>query len=118
MNDIDNNIKRQKPQTNALAIASLILSLSAILAVILSIHRIETVQSLPVCLIAEPLKYRFVHSLCTILPTASLAAGILALIRMLRSRSRLWGIILAAGGITVSLTALVLYWYNLTHLAS
>lgn len=118
MNDIDNNIQCQKPQTIVLAIASLILSLSAILAVILSIHRIKTVQSLPVCLIAETPRYRLVHSLCTILPTASLVAGILALIRMLRSRSRLWGIILAAGGITISLTVLVFYWYNLTHLAS
>ncbi len=118
MNDIDNNIQRQKPQTSALAIASLILSLLAILAAILSIHRIETVQNLPVCLIAETTGYRVVHSLCTILPTASLVAGILALIRMLQSRSRLWGIILAAGGIAVSLTVLVLYWYKLTHLAS
>jgi len=118
VNNTDNNKQRQKPQTSALAIASFILSLLAILAVILSIHRIETIQSLPVCLIAETPMYRLVHSLCIILPTGSLAAGIVALIRMLRSHSRLWGIILAAGGIAVSLTVLVLYWFNLTRLAS
>ncbi|MHC4244225.1 MAG: hypothetical protein ACYS3N_03750 [Planctomycetota bacterium] len=118
MNEINSNIQRQKPQTVALAGASLVLSILAILAVILSIRRIEAVQALPVCLIAETPGYRVVHSLCTIFPTGSLVAGIVALIRMLRSRGRIWGKILAAGGITVSATVLIVYWFNLTHLAS
>ncbi|NQT01031.1 MAG: hypothetical protein HQ580_03330 [Planctomycetes bacterium] len=59
-----------------------------------------------------------VHSLCTILPAGALVAGIVALIRMLRSRIRLTNMILAIAGIAVSATVLVLYWFNLTHLAS
>lgn len=118
MSEIDNNTLGQKPHTGILAIASVVLSVLAILAVILSTRRIEAVQSLPGCLVAETPGYRLVHSLCTILPTASLAAGIVALVRMLRNRSRLWGKILAAGGIAVSATVLILYWFNLAHLAS
>ena len=118
MSEIDNNTPGTKPHTGILAVASLVLSILAILAVVLSIHRIEAVQSLPGCLIAETRGYRVVHSLCTILPTVSLAAGIVALIRMLCARRRLWGIILAAGGITVSAAVLIVYWFNLTHLAS
>ena len=118
MSEIDNNTLSRKPYAGILAVVSLVLSILAILAVILSIRRIEAVQNLPGCLIAETPKYRLVHSLCTILPTASLAAGILALFRMLRRRSRLWSKILAAGSIAISAAVLVLYWYNLTHLAS
>ncbi len=118
MSEIDNNAPGQKPHTGILAVVSIVLSILAILAVILSIRRIEAVQSLPGCLIAETPKYRLVHSLCTILPTASLAAGIVALLRMLRRRSRLWGKILAAGSIAVSAAVLIIYWFNLTHLAS
>ncbi|MBC8472789.1 MAG: hypothetical protein H8D56_25285 [Planctomycetes bacterium] len=118
MSEIDNNTPGQKPHTGILAAASLVLSILAILAVILSIRRIEAVQSLPGCLVAETPKYRLVHSLCTILPTTSLAAGIVALLRMLRRHSRLWGKILAAGGIAISAAVLIIYWFNLTHLAS
>ena len=118
MSKIDNNTLSQKSYAGILAVVSIVLSILAILAVILSIRRIEAVQSLPGCLIAETPKYRLVHSLCTILPTVSLAAGIVALFRMLRRRSRLWGKILAAGGIAVSAAVLILYWFNLTYLAS
>lgn len=118
MSEIDNNTLGPKPHTGILAATSLFLSILAILAVILSIRRVEAVQSLPGCLIAETPGYRLVHSLCTILPTASLAAGIVALLRMLRSHGRLWGKILATGGIAISAALLILYWFNLTHLAS
>ncbi len=118
MSEIDNDNLGSKPQAGILSVVSLVLSILAILAVILSIRRIGSVQALPVCLIAETPGYRAVHSLCTILPTGSLIAGIVALKRMLRGRRRLWSIILASGGIIVSLAVLVLYWFNLTHLAS
>ena len=118
MSEIDNNTQRRKPHTGILAVASLVLSIMAILAVILSIRRIGAVQALPVCLIAETPSYRVVHSLCTILPTASLVAGIVALLRMLRSRSGLTNMIMAIAGVAVSVSILVLYWFNLTHLAS
>lgn len=118
MNEIINNIHLQKPHTQALAIVSVLLSLAAVLAVLLSIHRVEAVQELPGCLIAEAPGYRVVHSLCTILPTGSLVAGILAIMRTLRSRRKLWGIVLPAGGVTISVAVLIFYWVNLAHLAS
>ncbi len=118
MSDIDNTTPGPKPNTGILAAASLFLSLLAILAVILLIRRVEAVQSLPGCLIAETAKYRLVHSLCTTLPTASLAAGIMALKRMLRGRRKLWSIMFASGGVIISLAVLVAYWLNLAHLAS
>ncbi len=118
MSEIDNNTIGQKPHTGILAAASLVLGILAIIAVILSIRRIEAVQSLPGCLIAETPGYRVIHSLCTILPTGALIAGIVALIRVLRGRGKLWNMIVAAGSITLSLTVLALYWINLTRLAS
>ncbi|MCP4257501.1 MAG: hypothetical protein GY774_08235 [Planctomycetes bacterium] len=118
MSEIDNNTIGQKPRSGILAVVSLVLSVLAIIAVILSIRRIEAVQDSPVCLIAETPGYRVVHSLCTIFPTGSLIAGIVALKRMLRGRRKLWNIILASGGVIISLVILVIYWLNLAHLAS
>jgi hypothetical protein len=118
MSEIDNNTSGPKPHTDILAAISLVLSILAILTVILSIHRIETVQASPVCLIAETPGYNVIHSLCTLFPTGSLAAGIVALIRMQRSGRKLWSIILAVGGVTISLVVLVVYWINMVHLAS
>ena len=118
MSEIDNNTLGPKPNTGILAVASLVLSILAILAVILSIRRVEAVQSLPGCLIAETLGYRVVHSLCTILPTGALIAGIVALKRMFRGRRKLWSIMFASEGIIISLAVLIAYWLNLAHLAS
>jgi uncharacterized integral membrane protein len=118
MSEIDINALGQKPHTGILAAASLVLSILAILAVILSISRIENVQASPVCLIAETPGYNVIHSLCTLFPTGSLIAGIVALKRMLRSRRKLWSIIFASGGLIISLTVLVIYWLEMAHLAS
>jgi hypothetical protein len=118
MNEIDNNTPGPKPHTGILAAVSLVLSILTILAVILSIRRIEDVQSLTACLIAETPGYRVVHSLCTILPTGALIAGIVALKRMFRGRRKLWSIIFSSGGVIISLAVLVAYWLNLAHLAS
>lgn len=118
MSEIDNNTIGQKPHTGILAAASLVLGILAIIAVILSIRRIEAVQSLPGCLIAETPGYRVIHSLCTILPTGALIAGIVALKRMFRGRRKLWSIMLASEGVIISLAVLIAYWLNLAHLAS
>ena len=118
MSEIDNNTLGPKPNTGILAVASLVLSILAILAVILSIRRVEAVQSLPGCLIAETPGFRVVHSLCTILPTGALIAGIVALKRMFRGRRKLWSIMFASEGIIISLAVLIAYWLNLAHLAS
>ena len=101
-----------------LAVVSIVLSILAIIAVILSIRRVEAVQSLPGCLIAETPGFRVVHSLCTILPTGALIAGIVALNRMYRGRRKLWSIMFASEGIIISLAVLIAYWLNLAHLAS
>jgi hypothetical protein len=118
MNEIDNNTSGTKPHTGILAVVSLVLSILAILTVILSIRRIGAVQSLPGCLIAETRSYRVVHSLCTILPTGALIAGIVALKRMFRGRRKLWSIMFASEGVIISLAVLFAYWLNLAHLAS
>jgi lipopolysaccharide export LptBFGC system permease protein LptF len=118
MSEIDSNTISQKPHSGILSIVSLFLSILAIIAVILSIRRIESIQDSPVCLIAETPGYNVIHSLCTIFPTGSLIAGIVALKRMLRSRRRLWSIMFASGGVIISLAILVIYWLNLAQLAS
>jgi hypothetical protein len=118
MSEIDNNSIGQKQHTGILAAASLVLGILAIIAVILSIRRVEAVQSLPGCLIAETPGFRVIHSLCTILPTGAIIAGIVALKRMFRGRRKLWSIMFASEGIIISLAVLIAYWLNLAHLAS
>ena len=118
MSEIDNNTPGQKPHTGILAVVSIVLSILAIIAVILSIRRVEAVQSLPGCLIAETPGFRVVHSLCTILPTGALIAGIVALKRTYRGRRKLWSIMFASEGVIISLAVLIAYWLNLAHLAS
>ena len=61
MSEIDSNTSGQKPHTGILALASVVLSILAVLSVILSIRRMEAVQNLPGCLTAETPKYRLVH---------------------------------------------------------
>ncbi|MHC4215468.1 MAG: hypothetical protein ACYSWP_19070 [Planctomycetota bacterium] len=118
MGEIENSTPGPKTHSGILAVVSLVLSILAIIAVILSIRRIEAVQDSPVCLIAETPGYRVVHSLCTIFPTGALIAGAMVLKRMLRGRRKLWSLILASGGVIISLTILVIYWLNLAQLAS
>ena len=118
MNDIYDNIKHTKQYTGVLAVISLVLGLLTILFVIISISRVKKVQHLPTCLIAETPGYRLVHNLCTILPTGSLVAGIVAIIRMFRDRSKIWSLIFASGGVAISLVLLVVYWISLVFLAS
>ena len=118
MNDIYKNIESAKPHTGVLAVISLVLGLSTILFVVISIHRVKEVQHLPTCPIAETPGYRLVHNLCTVLPTGSLAAGIVVIIRMFRGRSKIWSLIFASGGVAISLVFLVMYWISLAYLAS
>jgi len=118
MSEIDNNTSGPKTHTGILATASLVLSILAIIAVILSIRRVEAIQNLPGCFIGETPGYRVIHSLCTIFPTGSLIAGIVALKRMYSGRRKLWSIMFASEGIIISLAVLIAYWLNLAHLAS
>jgi lipopolysaccharide export LptBFGC system permease protein LptF len=118
MSEIENKTLEPKSHTGILATVSIFLSILAIIAAIVSIRRIETVQESPVCLIAETPGYNVIHSLCTLFPTGSLAAGIVALKRMLRGRRKLWSIIFASGGVIISLAVLVIYWLEIAHLAS
>jgi predicted lysophospholipase L1 biosynthesis ABC-type transport system permease subunit len=118
MSEIDNNIPDTRPHSGILAVVSIVLSILAIIAAIVSIRRIETVQASPVCLVVETPGYNIIHSLCTLFPTGSLAAGIVALKRMFRGHRKLWSIMFASGGVIISLALLVVYWLNLAHLAS
>ena len=118
MSEIDSDTFGKKSHSGILALVSFIFSILAVFAVILSIRRVESVQASPVCLIAETPGYNVIHSLCTLFPTGSLIAGIVALKRMLLGRRKLWSIMFASGGVIISLAILVIYWINLTHLAS
>ncbi len=113
----NNGTSDQTPQASTLAIASLALSILAVLFGTLSIMRIRTVQSLDACLIAETNPYRVVHGLSSILPAAAFGAGILSLMRITRSRGRLKGKVLAIAGVALSVAVLVVYSVNLVHLA-
>ena len=115
---INNNSIGQKSHTGMLALVSLVLSILAIIAVVLSIRRVEAVQSLPGCLIAETPGFRVIHSLCTIFPTGSIIAGIVALKRMFCGQRKLLSIMFASEGVIISLAVLIAYWLNLAHLAS
>jgi len=52
MSEIENKTHGPKQYTGILVVISLVLSILAILAAIVSVRRIETVQASPVCLIA------------------------------------------------------------------
>ncbi len=117
ISETNNNTPGHTPRASTLAIVSLALSVLAVLFGTLSIMRIRTVQSLEACLIAETNPYRVVHGLSSILPTAAFGAGILALMRIVRSRGSLRGKALALTGIVLSVVVLIAYSVNLVHLA-
>ncbi len=112
---------KSKQRISYTAVLSLILSVLSIPVMYLSIHKIETAHHLAlyVCIIvSETPVYTVVHNLCSILPTVSIIFGILALMRIARSRGKLCGKFLAIAGLVVSVVSLVLYWQLLVQLIS
>jgi hypothetical protein len=114
------NTAHPKRRLSRLAIASLVLGILLLPIAIISIRRISTVQSpsFQACLVQETPAYRAVHSLCVIVPTASIMFGILALMRVVRSRRKLSGTAFAVSGIAISIAVFIIYLLNLISLAS
>ncbi len=110
-----------KQQVSYTAVLSLILSVLSIPVIYVSVHKIETIHHrvLYSCIIvSETPVYTVVHNLCSILPTVSIIFGILALMRIAHSRSKLCGKFLAIAGLVVSVVSLVVYWQLLVWLIS
>jgi hypothetical protein len=110
-----------KQQVSYTAVLSLILSVLSIPVIYVSVHKIETIHHrvLYSCIIvSETPVYTVVHNLCPILPTVSIIFGILALMRIAHSRSKLCGKFLAIAGLVVSVVSLVVYWQLLVWLIS
>ncbi|MHC4266558.1 MAG: hypothetical protein ACYSUK_11610 [Planctomycetota bacterium] len=85
----------------------------------ISIHRIETVQSpsFPVCLVRETPLYITIHNLSAIIPAIAILTGLLALLRIIKSRKIRFDFALAFAGIAVSVITLTIYWFELNHLS-
>ena len=115
------NLLPSKKQISYTAAASLILSVLSIPFICISVHKVETIhhQALYSCImVSETLVYTVVHNLSAILPAVSIIFGVLALMRIARSRSRLCGKFLAIAGMVVSAVSLVVYCLLLVQLIS
>ncbi|MHC4187657.1 MAG: hypothetical protein ACYSRQ_05635 [Planctomycetota bacterium] len=102
-----------------LSFLSFLLAFVFIILAFFSIKRIETVQSpaFPVCLIQETPLYMTIHNLSAIIPAIAILAGLVALLRIIKSRKIRFDFALAFAGIAVSVIALTIYWFELNHLA-
>ncbi len=101
------------------AVLSLMLSILSIPVIYISFQKIETIhhRTLYSCIIiSESPVYTVMHNLCSILPTVSIGFGILALMRIARSRGKLCGKYLAITGLVVSVVSFVVYWKLLVQL--
>ena len=110
-----------KQRVSYTAVLSLILSVLSIPVIYMSVHKIETIhhRALYSCIIvSETPVYTVVHNLCSILPTVSIIFGILALMRIARSRGKLCGKFLAIAGMVISVVSFVVYWQLLAQLIS
>ncbi|MHC5073814.1 MAG: hypothetical protein ACYTFE_03200 [Planctomycetota bacterium] len=98
---------------------SFLSALFFIIIAFVSIKRIETVQSptFPVCLVRETPFYIAIHNLSTIIPAIAILTGLLALLRIVKSRKVRYDFALAFAGITISAITLAIYWFKLNHLA-
>lgn len=115
-----NNIEAGRgaaPKADRAGFASLIIALAAIAAFHVSIHRIKTLQNRHVCIVRETLPYRAANTLCSVLPAASVAFGVLSLIRYGRKKGRFTTAIPALAGIIVSVASAVVYCVVLLALA-
>jgi len=112
---------QSKQRISYIAVLSLILSVLSIPVMYLSLYKIETVhhQTLYICIIvSETPVYTVVHNLSSILPTVSIIFGILALMRIARSRGKFCGKFLALAGLVISVVSLVVYWQLLVQFIS
>ncbi|MHC4131820.1 MAG: hypothetical protein ACYSSP_02960 [Planctomycetota bacterium] len=102
-----------------LSFLSFFFALVFIIIAFVSIKRIETVQSpaYPVCLIRETPLYITIHNLSAIIPAIAILTGLLALLRIIKSRRMRFDFALAFAGIAVSVITLAIYWFELNHLA-
>ncbi len=105
-------LTQTKQHLSYTAVLSLILSVLSIPVIYMSFHEIETIhhRALYSCIIvAETPVHTVMHNLCSILPAVSIIFGILALMRIVRSRGKLCGKFLAITGLIVSVVSIVVY---------
>ena len=86
-----NNIEsvRLDQQTIRLGLVSLVFAVAAMPFFYTSIHRIAALHndSIDICLVRETLFYNTIHSLCAIVPAASVTFAILSLMRCRRNKT-------------------------------
>jgi hypothetical protein len=121
------NLKKEQLQTIStgkrplvwLSFLSFFSALVFIVIAIVSIKRIETVQSpaFPVCLVRETPLYIAIHNLSAVIPAIAILTGLLALLRIIRSRRIRFDFALAFAGIAVAVITLTIYWFELNHLS-
>lgn len=111
-------IDGDKRLVRVVAISAVVLCVGAIAAGTVSLLRVKAHQEAEVCLIEETGSHEVVHSVSAVLPAASIAAGLLALIRWRRSKNRrMVDIILAVAAVAVSIGVVIAYWVILSEFA-
>jgi hypothetical protein len=104
------------PKTSRLGLVSLVLVVAAIPLFYASIHRIAALHN-NICLVRETPFYNTVHSLCTILPAASVTFAILSLMRCRRNKASFAAAIPALAGLLLAFASFTAYFFVLLALA-
>ncbi len=100
-------------------LASFIIAVTAIPLLYVSVHRIKFLHdNSPVaCLVRDTLLYRTIHTLCAVLPAASVIFGVLSLMRCWRNKSRFTAAIPALAGLLLAVASFTIYYLALLALA-
>ncbi len=116
-----NNIEtvRLGQKTSRMGIVSLVFAVAAIPLLYASIHRITALHSgsIDVCLVRETPFYNTVHTLCSILPAASVIFAILSLMRCRRNKTTFTAAIPALAGLLLAFISFTAYFLILLALA-
>jgi hypothetical protein len=100
-------------------LASLIIAVTAIPFYYVSIHRINSLNKNhpDVCVVRDTPFYNTIHTLCAVLPAASVTCAILSLLRCRRSKSRFTAAIPALAGLLLAVASFTIYVLALLALA-
>lgn len=116
-----NNIEAVCPgaKTSRLGLVSLVFAVAAIPLFYASIHRIIALHnsSTDICLVRETPFYNTVHTLCAILPAASVTFAILSLIRCRCNKTSFAAAIPALAGFLLAFVSFTAYFLVLLALA-
>lgn len=106
-------------KTSRLGLVSLIFAVAAIPLLYASIHRITALHSgsIDICLVRETPFYNTVHTLCAIVPAASVTFAILSLMRCRRNKTTFTAAIPALAGLLLAFASFTAYFLVLLTLA-